>query len=284
MQIANEWGTAVVVQQMKLGNMSENSGTGVLFTHDPASKQPGVKLYGEYTVCSQGEDIVAGLVNVLPLSKHQAKKAGSNPADSMEARLPHIYNKLYEIAKRMIYDLGFSHQEIEFTFESEKPEDLYILQTRNQDIRSEQNFQIFSAKRDEMNFAGSGIGIGGGALNGILAFDDEDLNDFKAKYPDRKLILVRPDTVPDDIGMIFKCHGLITGRGGATSHAAVTAVRLGIVCIVNCRQLKVDEENKVCRINDKQLKSGDEVAIDGHFGSIYIGNYPVHTEIGDYQG
>ena len=284
MQIANEWGTAVVVQQMVLGNMSENSGTGVLFTHDPSSNQPGLKLYGEYTVCSQGEDIVAGLVNVQPLTRQQGINRGNSGADSLEAKLPLIYNRLNELASQMIYKHGFSHQEIEFTFESDQPESLYILQTRNQDIQNKQDFEIFSQKREEMEFAGSGIGIGGGALNGILAFDDEDLQNYRKQYPDKAMILVRPDTVPDDIGMIFKCDGLITGRGGATSHAAVTAVRLGIVCIVNCKQLEVDEENKCCIINDKKLKSGDEVAIDGHFGNIFVGNYDVHTERMAYQG
>lgn len=284
MQIANEWGTAVIIQQMVLGNMSENSGSGVLFTRDPSSQRAGISLYGEYTVCSQGEDIVAGLVNVLPLSRKQAKKSGISEKMSLESRLPKIYKRLYELAAQMIYKHGFSHQEIEFTFESEDPEDLYILQTRNQDMQTIKEYQIFSEKREKMDFAGSGIGIGGGALNGILAFDAEDMQKYREEFPDRSLILVRPDTVPDDIGMIFECDGLITGRGGATSHAAVTAVRLGKVCIVNCQQLEVDEENKCCRINSKEMKSGDEVAIDGHFGNIFIGNYPVHTEHVEYHG
>jgi pyruvate,orthophosphate dikinase len=202
----------------------------------------------------------------------------------MEYRLPQIFQRLYELSTQMIYKHGFSHQEIEFTFESEKAEDLYILQTRNQDMQTIKEYRVFSDKRDKMEFAGSGIGIGGGALNGILAFNEEDLLKYRQTFPEKALILVRPDTVPDDIGMIFKCDGLITGRGGATSHAAVTAVRLGKVCIVNCRQLVVDEENKTCQINQKQMASGDEVAIDGHFGNIFIGNYPVHTEQVDYHG
>jgi pyruvate, orthophosphate dikinase len=284
MQIANEWGTAVVVQQMVMGNMSNNSGTGVLFTHDPASNEPGLKLYGEYTVCSQGEDVVAGLVNVQPLTRQQGINRGNSGSDSLEVKLPLIYNRLNELAAKMIYEHGFSHQEIEFTFESDQPEGLYILQTRNQDIQTNQDIKIFETKREDMDFAGSGIGIGGGALNGILAFDEEDLHNYRQQYPDKAIILVRPDTVPDDIGMIFQCDGLITGRGGATSHAAVTAVRLGIVCIVNCRQLEVDEENKCCKIRDKALHSGDEVAIDGHFGNIFIGNYDVKTERLAYQG
>ncbi|MCF7920027.1 MAG: hypothetical protein K9N06_08955 [Candidatus Cloacimonetes bacterium] len=284
MQIANEWGTAVIIQQMVLGNMSENSGSGVLFTRDPASKRAGISLYGEYTVCSQGEDIVAGLVNVLPLSKLQAKKGGIDVKLSLEYRLPQIFKRLYELSAQMLYKHGFSHQEIEFTFESELAEDLYILQTRNQDMQTIKEYKVFSSKREKMEFAGSGIGIGGGALNGILAFDEEDLLKYRQAYPEKALILVRPDTVPDDIGMIFKCDGLITGRGGATSHAAVTAVRLGKVCIVNCQQLIVDEDNKKCQINLKQMASGDEVAIDGNFGNIYIGNYPVHIEQVDYHG
>ena len=284
MQIANEWGTAVIIQQMVLGNMSDNSGSGVLFTRDPSSKRAGISLYGDYTVCSQGEDIVAGLVNVLPLSRHQTLKRGTNEKLSLEYCLPLIYNRLLEIATQMINKHGFSHQEIEFTFESENPEDLYILQTRNQDMQTIKEYKVFSSKRESMDFAGSGIGIGGGALNGILAFDEEDLLRYRKEFPEKFLILVRPDTVPDDIGMIFKCDGLITGRGGATSHAAVTAARLGKVCIVNCQQLVVDEENKKCQVNQKELASGDEVAIDGHFGNIFVGNYPVHIEQVDYQG
>ncbi len=101
----------------------------------------------------------------------------------------------------------------------------------------------------------------------------EDLKKYK-ELPDNK-ILVRPDTVPDDIGMIFECDGLVTARGGATSHAAVTAVRLEKTCVVNCTQLIVNEKEKTCTINGHELKSGDKISIDGYLGNIYLGNYRV---------
>jgi len=131
-----------------------------------------------------------------------------------------------------------------------------------------------------MNLVGRGTGIGGGAMNGILAFDMKDLKEYARKYSSKNLILVRPDTVPNDIGMIFECDGLLTAKGGATSHAAVTAVRLGKTCVVNCTDLLVNEFKKECSINGITFHSGDTIAIDGHFGNIYKGNYPVElTEV-----
>lgn len=101
----------------------------------------------------------------------------------------------------------------------------------------------------------------------------DDLKSFK-DLPDNK-ILVRPDTVPDDIGMIFECDGLITARGGATSHAAVTAARLEKTCVVNCEQMIVNEKEKICTINGNTLYPGDKISIDGNLGNIYRGNYKV---------
>ena len=177
----------------------------------------------------------------------------------------------------MTEEHGFSHQEIEFTFESEKTEDLYILQTRDQNIQHTTNIDVFKTPKNKMVLLGHGIGIGGGAMNGILAFDMKDLQNFEKEYPDKNHILVRPDTVPDDIGMIFKCHGLITARGGVTSHAAVSAVKLGKICIVNCSELFVNDKKKTCSINNNTLKAGDEIAIEGHLGNIYRGHYAIKT-------
>jgi pyruvate,orthophosphate dikinase len=180
---------------------------------------------------------------------------------------------LLGIARALTETHGFSHQEIEFTFESNDPADLYILQTRDQEIRKPDLSYVFDCKVNEMNLLGRGIGLGKGVMNGILAFDMDDLK----LYADRKenKILVRPDTVPDDIGMIFACDGLVTARGGSTSHAAVTAVRLDKTCVVNCTELIVNERDKLCMINGKTLRSGDLIAIDGNLGNIYEGNYPV---------
>jgi pyruvate,orthophosphate dikinase len=111
-----------------------------------------------------------------------------------------------------------------------------------------------------------------------VAFDLEDIALLRKKYPDESVILVRPDTVPDDIAMIFETDGLLTGKGGATSHAAVTAVRLGITSVVNCTSLDVDEENKTCRLNEYTFKVGDQIAIDGNLGNVYKGNYPIEKE------
>jgi pyruvate,orthophosphate dikinase len=132
------------------------------------------------------------------------------------------------------------------------------------------------------HLVGTGIGIGGGAVNGIIAFDLEDIKYLTDKYPYEKIILIRPDTVPDDIEMIFECDALLTARGGATSHAAVTAVQLGKICIVNCKQLMVVEGEKKCRINCVEFHSGDKISIDASLGNIYSGHHPVSLERIDY--
>jgi len=129
-----------------------------------------------------------------------------------------------------------------------------------------------------MKLTGRGIGIGGGALTGILTFDMNDLKESIKNNPDEKLILVRPDTVPDDIPMIFRCDGLITGKGGATSHAAVAAGSLGKVCVVNCKGLVVNEAEKRCIINGVSFSSGDRISIDGNLGNVYEGVYEIQYE------
>lgn len=271
MQIAPEWGTAVVVQQMVFGNLSRKSGTGVVFTHNPLRGRPGVHLFGDFTRNNQGEDVVSGLVHVLPISNTQRKQHNLN-LPTMQDLFPEIYRRLYNIAVEMTEKHGFSHQEIEFTFESEHPDSLFILQTRDQDIHKPSATDFFTLDENKKTL-GKGVGVGGGALNGVLVFNMDDLRLKKSFMPDESVILVRPDTVPDDIGMIFECDGLITSRGGVTSHAAVAASRLGKVCIVNCRELKVYEDEKKCTINGLTLYSGDKVAIDGTLGIIYRGHY-----------
>ena len=271
MQIAPEWGTAVIVQQMVFGNLSSTSGTGVVFTHNPLRGRPGVHLFGDFTRNNQGEDVVSGLVHVLPVNNTQRKQLNLN-LPTMQDLFPEIYKRLYSIAVEMTEKLGYSHQEIEFTFESENPESLYILQSRDQDIQKPAEVPRFDATSAKV-MLGKGVGVGGGALNGVLVFNMEDMQLKKNFYPNERMILVRPDTVPDDIGMIFECDGLITARGGITSHAAVAASRLGKVCIVNCRELSVSESEKSCTINGETLHSGDKVAIDGTLGIIYKGHY-----------
>ncbi|MBQ6771267.1 MAG: hypothetical protein IJP44_09870 [Bacteroidales bacterium] len=270
--ISENWGTAVIVQQMIFGNLSNVSGTGVVFTQNPHRERPGVHLYGDFTMRSQGEDIVGGLVKPLPIGETQRKAAGLEGL-SMQTALPEIYKKIYSIAKKLTEDLGYSPQEMEFTFESDKPEDFHILQIRDQDLKLEDEVNAFVQSPSEMNQIGRGIGIGGGAMNGLVAFNGEDIKTLREQHPQAQVILVRPDTVPNDIGMIFECDGLLTARGGATSHAAVTAVRLGKVCVVSCVELQVFDERHCGELNGHTLQMGDKIAIDGNLGLVYLGHY-----------
>ena len=277
-QVAEEWGTAAIVQKMVWGNIDHDSGTGVVFTKPPFAKSSEVLLYGDFVIRSQGEDVVAGLVHTLPISEFQNRENPSLSGNSLEKEFPEIYQELLRLAKELVDKKGYEPQEIEFTFESRKKKDLYILQTRNYTLQNEEILPVFSDPDVHAHLVGTGIGIGKGAMNGIVAFDMEDLKLFAEKYPDKNKILIRPDTVPDDIEMIFECDGLLTARGGVTSHAAVTAVQLGKTCVVNCRALIVREEEKECIINEVVFHPGDEIAIDGHLGNVYKGNYPISLE------
>ena len=275
MHIANEWGTAVICQEMVFGNISLRSGSGVAFTHDPLSKKPGVNLTGDFTICSQGEDVVAGLVYTLPISEEQRLTSLEPLEQSLEKDFPDVYNCLRRFARRLVNDLGYSHQEIEFTFQGDREEDLFILQIRDQKIHNERIVRVFSAGNRNMKAVGHGIGIGSGVLNGIVVFDEEDILSMKNALPGEHLILVRPDTVPDDIELIVQCSGLLTSRGGATSHAAVTATRLNRIGVVNCRNMVVSEKTKVCNIGSTVIPVGSRIAIDGHNGSIYLDHYQI---------
>ena len=280
--ISENWGTAVIVQQMIFGNRSATSGTGVVFTQNPNRERPGVHLYGDFTLRSQGEDIVGGLVKPLPIGETQRKAAGLE-GPSMQTMLPDMYRKIYNTAVKLTEELGYSPQEIEFTFESDNPDDFHILQTRDQDLKTTENgklktestFVFEDASQRLQLSVGRGMGIGGGAMNGLAAFNANQIEELRKQYPSENVILVRPDTVPDDIGMIFDCDGLLTARGGATSHAAVTAVRLGKVCVVSCDGLDVDVDDEFGAINGHPLKMGDKIAIDGNQGLVYLGHYPV---------
>lgn len=260
---------------MILGNISLDSGTGVAFTYADWSKEPGITLNGDFTLCSQGEDVVAGLVYTLPISEQQRKLSKSPVQVSLEKDFPDIYARLLSLARQLVEERGYPHQEIEFTFEGPRKEQLYILQTRNQLITKVKQYTVFSVPKRELKLLGNGIGVGKGVLNGIIVISRKDIDELKDM--NLPLILVKPDTVPEDMELLFDCQGLLTSRGGVTSHAAVTAVRLGIIGVVNCRQLKVIEEDNICRIGDYILRPGDKIAIDASSGSIYLGHYPVET-------
>lgn len=278
MKIADEWGTAVIIQQMIFGNIHRESGSGVLFTRDPQENDSKINLTGDFSFLSQGEDIVAGLINTLPISEKQRIRYYANAPFSLESAYPDIYHKLKDLAKEMLEEHSFGHQEIEFTFETSKAEDLYILQTRNMTIVKQDAVEVFAAPEDDMERVGSGIGIGNKVLNGLIVFDLEDVARLKQNLPLENAVLVRPDTVPDDIEIIFECEGLLTGRGGSTSHAAVTAATLGKTCVVNCQDMLVYENEKKCIINGKAFFLYDKIAIDGNNGIIYKGHYPIKLQ------
>jgi len=266
LHIASEWGTAVIVQKMVFGNINYDSGTGVVFTQDPNSRSRKINLYGDFVMCSQGEDIVGGLVHPYPVSEQHRLTMKDDPGISMEKDFPQIYNALNDIAKELIQKRGFGHQEIEFTFETSNRKDLHILQIRSyhkKDLMQE------GLVPDNLKLLGEGTGIGSNVITGRVVFSMEDIEQCKTLYPGDKIIVVRPDTVSDDIDMIFEADGLLTARGGATSHAAVTAVRLGKTGVVNCKALSLDEGNKTFSLGGEQRRVLSEITIDGRRGFIY---------------
>jgi pyruvate, orthophosphate dikinase len=275
LHIAEEWGTAVIVQCMVYGNLHDRAGTGVVFTCNPRRSAPGVQLYGDFTTQAQGDDVVSGLVEIFPISEDQRRREAVDSALSLEKDFPHIYQALARHARTLIYDHGMFHQEIEFTFESEDAADLYLLQTRDLVLSQDHEVAAFVPSTAlESALVATGIGAGAGALVGRCAHTDQEISQLLAKYPNDPIILLRPDTVPDDLPLILRVAGMVTALGGATSHAALAAQRLGRVCVVGCRQLEVDACKGISRLAGHSIEAGDFLSINGNDGSIYLGCHP----------
>jgi pyruvate,orthophosphate dikinase len=275
LSIAEEWGTAVIVQSMVFGNLHDRAGTGVALTCNPQRKAPGVRLYGDFTTQAQGDDVVSGLVATHPITEDQRCNEAGDSMISLEKDFPKIYDALERNAQKLIYDQGMFHQEIEFTFESDNAADLYLLQTRDLvtiDGREAPAFVPCDAL--EAALLATGIAAGGGALSGRCAHSDAEISVLREKYPNDPIILVRPDTVPDDVPLILLVEGMVTALGGATSHAALAAQRLGRVCVVGCRQLEVDEQSGHSTLAGQVIKTGEFISINGSDGSIYLGHHP----------
>jgi pyruvate,orthophosphate dikinase len=273
LQIAEEWGTAVIVQSMVYGNLHQRSGTGVVMTSAPKGRPQDVGLFGDFTVQSQGDDVVSGLVETFPIG------ADERPATmSLEGDFPAIHAELVRHARLLVHDLGMFHQEIEFTFESEDPADLYVLQTRDCVMATITAVAAF-VRTPELERAkvAAGIGAGGGALSGRVAHTARDVEELRRRFPDDPIILLRPDTVPDDIPLVLRCEGMVTALGGATSHAALVAQRLGRTCVVGCRQLDVSEEEGLSHIGGHAVATGEILSINGIDGSVYLGSHPTTT-------
>jgi len=195
---------------------------------------------------------------------------------TLETFFPEIYNALKKWAVDLIEKRGWSPQEMEFTFEGPTVSDLYLLQTRDMAMRERKKVLTFELDGvDEGRLLGHGIGVSGGAMSGRMIFTLEEIDAWRKQEPDTPLILVRGDTVPDDIREIHAADGLLTARGGVSSHAAVVAHRLGKTGVVGCRQLLCDEKEKLCHFGDHRLVSGDFISIDGREGAVFKGRLMV---------
>ena len=276
LQLADEWGTAVIVQAMVFGNLGPRSGSGVLLTTDPGRAVDALEISGDFTVQGQGDDVVGGLVTTFPITERQRHAEARDVDISLEKDFPAIHQALRDVAHTLVETHGMNHQEIEFTFESDRAEDLYLLQARDTVVAPHAVVSAFrpSVALDRARLT-AGIGVSGGALSGRVAHTAQDIVTLRARDPSGAVILLRPDTVPDDIALVLDCDGLLTALGGATSHAAVAAKRLGKTCVVGCRLLDVDERHGMSRIGPRALRTGDLVSISGLDGTVYLGAHPM---------
>ena len=289
--IPYSWGTAVNVQAMAFGNMGDNCGTGVAFTRDPATGEK--KLMGEFLTNAQGEDVVAGVRTPMPIAE-------------MANKFPAAYKQFVEVCQ-ILENHYHDMQDMEFTIENEK---LYMLQTRNGKRTAPAALQIavdlvkeghktkeeavlmidprnldtllhpqFDAKAlKKATPMGKGLGASPGAACGQIVFSAEDAEAWKAQG--KKVVLVRLETSPEDITGMKAAQGILTVRGGMTSHAAVVARGMGKCCVSGCGDIAMDEENKKFTLNGKTYVEGDYISIDGSTGNIYDGIIPaVDAEI-----
>ena len=278
--IPDDLGTAVNVVQMVFGNKGESSGTGVCFTRDPATGEPG--LYGEFLANAQGEDVVAGIRTPEPLER-------------MQARMPRAYAQLLETMQRLETHYR-DMQDIEFTVEDEE---LFLLQTRGAKrtvaaalkaavgmveegliSREEAVARIDPAQLDqllhpmldpaaEFSVAAQGLNASPGAARGAIVFDAYNA-EARGKAGE-SVILVRWETTPDDIHGLIQAAGILTAHGGMTSHAAVVARGMGKPCVAGCDALSIDYEAKTARIGEHELREGDTITIDGATGRVIVG-------------
>ena len=283
--IPYSWGTAVNVMPMVFGNLNNNSGTGVAFTRDPATGEK--KLMGEFLVNAQGEDVVAGVRTPMPIAQ-------------MEEKFPDAYNQFVDVCKTLENHYR-DMQDMEFTVENGK---LYMLQTRNgkrtaqaalkiacdlvdEGMRTEQEAVLmidprnldtllhpqFDAKAlKKAEAIGKGLGASPGAACGKIVFTADDAKEWKARG--EKVVLVRLETSPEDIEGMKAAQGILTVRGGMTSHAAVVARGMGTCCVSGCSEIVMDEENKKFTLAGKTFHEGDYISIDGSTGNIYDGIIP----------
>ncbi len=278
MGISDDWGTAITIQAMVFGNLSPNAGSGVVFTHNPRWAGDRMALWGDFTAGNQGEDVVAGLVTTMPVSLKQQEVEMRSTDITLETHFPEIYRAMERMAGTLVVEKGWAPQEMEFTFEGPSADQLYLLQTRDMAIREHHEVLTFNPiGKTPDRYLGHGVGVSGGAMSGRLVFTLEEVDHWRKAEPDTHLILVRGDTVPDDIQEIHAADGLLTARGGVTSHASVVAHRLGKTCVVGCDDMVCKETERSVVFNQRELATGDLISIDGREGSVYQGSLTIET-------
>ncbi len=294
--IPASWGTAVNVQAMVFGNMGRTSATGVAFTRDPSTGEK--QLYGEFLINAQGEDVVAGIRTPQDLTEAARISAGSQ-APSLETELPEAFKEFKLICQRLEKHYR-DMQDLEFTIERGK---LWMLQTRagkrtakaalkiavdmvGEGLISEEEavMRVDPASLDQLlhptidsaaprDIVVSGLPASPGAASGELVFSSEEAE--AAKAAGRKVILARVETSPEDIHGMHAAEGILTARGGMTSHAAVVARGMGKPCVSGAGALRIDYRNGVAMVMGRQLKKGDLVTIDGASGQVLMGEVPM---------
>ncbi|MBF0107725.1 MAG: phosphoenolpyruvate synthase [Magnetococcales bacterium] len=277
MDLSDAWGTAVVIQRMVFGNLGRQAGSGVVFTAHPHRKLDRVLLWGDYTTGNQGEDVVNGLVTTRPISLDQCDYEGRDPEISLERCFPEVHGRLHDVATHLIYQRRFNPQELEFTFEGPRADDLYLLQTRDMvtaknRVPAHHRFQDTPELRESR--IARGIGVAGGALCGRAVFNLDQIHRLRAEFGDEPLILIRHDTVPEDIREVSMTQGLLTSRGGQTCHAAIVAAKLARTCVVGCEDLVVGRDSARSLATGREIRCGDPIGVDGARGLLYWGWFP----------
>jgi len=283
--IPHDWGTAVNVQEMVYGNMGNTSGTGVAFTRNPATGEK--KLYGEYLINAQGEDVVAGIRTPSPIA-------------TLAEEMPEVYKQFVEVANKLEKHFR-DMQDIEFTIENGK---LFLLQTRNGKRTAQAALRIavelveegMISKEEALLYVqpeqlddllhpqfdkealkkakpvGTGLPASPGAATGQIAFNVEQVAEMRKEG--KKVVLVRLETSPEDIEGMHASEGFLTARGGMTSHAAVVARGMGKCCVSGLKTMEINEEKGYAKIGDVVLHKGDWISLDGSTGNVYAERIP----------
>ncbi|CBW27712.1 pyruvate, phosphate dikinase [Halobacteriovorax marinus SJ] len=293
--IDHSWGTAVNVQSMVFGNMGDDCATGVCFTRDPSTGEK--KFFGEFLINAQGEDVVAGIRTPQPindLSKNESNKG----LQTLQEAMPKVYDELVEVYTRLEKHYK-DMQDIEFTIENDK---LFILQTRNGKrtaaaavkiavdlvnekilskeeailkINPEDINQLLHPRLDPSatkNVLAQGLPASPGAGSGVITFTSEKATALNESGV--KVLLVRQETSPEDIAGMVASEGILTARGGMTSHAAVVARGMGKPCVAGCSEIQINYATLTLKVNGREFKEGDHLTIDGATGEVIEGKVP----------